>query len=132
MTGIDDREDGADLAVEQGSLWPVTLPLLVWAGYFLLCYAAAAIWCAKVGDAEGIAALRLGIGAVTLVALAAIALLGWRAARQWLPDGTVSRKVHRPRSRYRFLGHVTFLLSIIAFVAVIYGAMPALFIGSCR
>ncbi|MGV6874183.1 hypothetical protein ACUSIJ_16035 [Pseudochelatococcus sp. B33] len=132
MSGIDNREDEVEIAAERGSLWRITLPPLVWAGHFLLCYVAAAIWCAKVGDAGGLTFLRLGIGAATLAALGLIVGLGLRSARQWGPDDSVSGNVHRPESRHRFLGHAALLLSIISFVAVVYVAMPAVFIESCR
>lgn len=128
MTGISQRQDQDEFRGATGSLFRIALAPTVWAFHFLFCYAGAAVWCAKVGTPEGVTFLRLSILGLTLLALAAIGWQGWHSYRQWAPhdhDDHVEGPI-------RFLGHAGFLLSIISFVGVVYVALPALFIESCR
>ena len=94
-----------------------------------------AIYCAKQDQFTlGFDALRAGIAAVTVVALSMVALSAWLAWRQWSfgahdpphDDATAhDRKLFQEFS-------ATLLLSGLSFVAIIYVAMPLLFLTECR
>lgn len=116
------------------SLWFLISGPVVWVAHFLLRYLTAAIWCAKAGRAADLGVIRIWIAAVTIAALAAIALTIVQALRKWgFP--AEPRPPHdrdTPEDRRRFLGYATLLLGGLSFVAVIYVALPALFIGTCR
>ncbi|SMO92810.1 hypothetical protein [Paracoccus laeviglucosivorans] len=126
------HQDQDEFRDESVSLWRIAFAPTVWAFHFLLCYAGGAVWCAKFGAAQGVGFLRISVLGLTVLALALIVWQGWRSARQWEPHDASATDLHRPESRHRFLGHAAFLLSIISGVGVIYVALPALFITSCR
>ena len=132
--GIREREDSSAFSEEAESLWRLTLGPLTWGVHFLVSYAATAIYCAKFATRSGgILGFRLGIGALTLVALACIVWVAWRAWRQWdlMDDWDYVHEEGENEDRHEFLGHAAFLLAIIAFVGVIYVALPILFIRTC-
>ena len=115
------------------SLWTLITAPLVWALHFLIVYVGAAVHCAKPDLLDfGFNALRIGVAIVTLFALAAIALSAWLAFRQWgfgttdPPHGEATQK-----SRTLFQGFATLLLSGLSFVAVVYSALPVLFVMEC-
>ena len=115
------------------SLWTLFTAPVVWALHFLACYVGAAVFCAK-QETLGLdfSAVRVGIAGVTLVALALIALSGWLAWRHW-GFGADDPPHDDPsgHSRRLFQGFATLLLSGLSFVAVIYVALPALFLSEC-
>ena len=78
--------------------------------------------------AEGHADILL----LSLVALGLIVLSAWLAWRQW-GFGTAEPPHDDPtaQDRRKFQGFATLLLSGLSFVAVIYVALPALFILEC-
>ena len=129
------KNEGREFGEESESLVRITAGPVLWAGHFVLSYAAAAIWCAKAAGPMGsILWFRIGVGALTLAVLASIAWLGWRAWRQWdyLHDDYRANDVSRAEDRHQFLGHAAFLLSLISFIGVVYVAMPVIFIETCR
>jgi hypothetical protein len=113
------------------SLWTLFTAPVVWAAHFLVCYGLATVWCAKRGD-SGFGVVQAGITAATLVAVAMIVLSGWLAWRQWgfgtddPPHDDSTRQ-----DRTLFQGFATLLLSGLSLVAVIYVALPLLFIEGC-
>ena len=119
---------------EVESLWTLFTAPTVWAGHFLACYVGAAVYCAKQPYLDlGFDVLRLGIAAVTAVALGLILLSAGLAWRQW------GFGAHDPphddptgHDRRLFQGFATLLLSGLSFVAVIYVALPTLFILECQ
>lgn len=125
-----DRRYGARLGEEAGALLRITLSPSIWALHFVLVYASTAIVCSKLTGGEVLWMLRVGIGALTVAALLAIALVGWRSwvAANLRGDGP---KGATPAARHRFLGLISLLLSVISFIAVVYVLMPALFLESC-
>lgn len=114
---------------EVDTLWTLFTAPTIWAGHFLACYVGAAVACAK---GWPLLDIRLGIAALTALALAGIGLSALLAWRQWgfgrfdPPHGDDSS-----HDRRRFQGYATLLLSGLSAVAVIYGALPALFITEC-
>ncbi|MEI4195819.1 hypothetical protein [Roseovarius sp. E0-M6] len=112
------------------SLWHMVLAPTVWAFHFVFCYAVMSVACIKLG-APDIA--RLGVAALTVIALGIIGFLGWRAWVQWNFRPGDNYKHDRPTESQRreFLGHGGFLLSIVSAVGVIFDALPIFIIESC-
>jgi hypothetical protein len=119
---------------EVESLWTLFTAPVIWALHFLACYIAAAVHCAKPGSAPfSFETLRLTLFAITLAALAGILLSAVLAWRQWEfgtddpPHGEPTRQ-----DRLRFQGFATLLLSGLSFVAVLFVAVPLVFIEACQ
>ena len=120
---------------EADSLWLLGYACSIWALHFAACYAAAAIVCAKLfDDAEAIWLLRVGIGLATLLAMIGISYVGWKSWVQWdfLDDFDYEHDLAAEEDRHELLGHASFLLSVVALVAVLYVALPAVFLDSCQ
>jgi hypothetical protein len=116
---------------ERESLWWLTAPPIIWAAHLLASYCTGAIFCQKLGGALG--PVRLAIAAYSVLALAGLAAVGVRGYRRHqFGETTGTRHLDTPEDRRRFLGFSTVLLAGIAAVAVVYQALPALFIGSCQ
>ena len=112
------------------SLWTLFTAPAIWAGHFLVCYVAAAVACARGVD---LALVRLGIAGVTVLALGGIVVAGLLAWRQWgFGTGDPPHDEGTRHSRLLFQGFATLLLCGLSFVAVVYQALPALFIVDCR
>lgn len=127
-------EEGPKRLLEEGSLWIMIAAPSVWALHFLLSYWAAAIWCAKIPQpTEPILAVRIGVGVLTLAALAAVGWLAWTAVRSYQATLLIQEKLteHSEAERTRFLGHATLLLCSLSAVAIVFDAMPALVFDSC-
>jgi len=115
------------------SLWTLFTAPVVWALHFLACYIAAAIFCEKPGFlGMDFDTLRLAIAAVTVLSLATIVLSAALAWRQWgFGAGDPPHDDPTRRDRLLFQGYATLLLSGLSFVAVIFTALPAVFIDGC-
>ncbi|SMH29994.1 hypothetical protein [Mesorhizobium australicum] len=115
------------------TLWTLFTAPVVWALHFLACYVGAAIFCEKPGflgnDFDN---LRIAIGVVTALSLGMIALSAALAWRQWgFGTGDPPHDDPTRRDRLLFQGYATLLLSGLSFVAVVFTALPALFITEC-
>lgn len=119
---------------ERDSLWRLAVSPTIWALHFLISYGAAAIWCAKIaGRTDHFEAVRLFILALTAGALLCIGWMvriGWQAHRT--DGGKTPHDEDTPEDRHRFLGLAVLLLSLLSAVAVIYTALAAVFVGTCR
>ena len=126
---MDDR-----LAEHNESLWRLSASPLIWAAHLLLSYCTAAIYCEKVAGEHGsLGAVRIAIAVFTAAALAGIGYFGAQGYRHHrYGDSTLPHDFDSPADRHRFLGFATLLLSGLSAVAVIFQALPAVFIGSCR
>ena len=123
------------LPKEIESLWTLITAPVIWAVHFLVCYAGAAVFCARAAALGlGFDAVRIGIAAVTAVALAAILVAGVLAFRQWEygPEDPPPHEKPTRADRVLFQGFSTLLLCGLSFVAVVYQALPALLITDCR
>ncbi|MGD9915075.1 MAG: hypothetical protein AB7S80_13410 [Rhizobiaceae bacterium] len=121
------------LPKEVETLWTLFTGPVVWALHFLACYAVSAIFCEKPGflglDFDN---LRIAIGVLTVLALTMIVVAALLAWRQWgFGSGDPPHDDPTRRDRLLFQGYATLLLSGLSFVAVIFTAMPALFITGC-
>ena len=118
---------------EVEALWTLFTAPVVWAAHFLICYASVAVYCARAGQfGFGFSTIRIALALVTAAALLLIAMSAWLAWRQW------GFGVHEPPhdaptrgERTRFQGFATLLLSGLSFVAVLFVALPLLFIAEC-
>jgi hypothetical protein len=121
-------------AEKHQSLWLLTASPLIWAAHFLLCYITASIWCAKVvGPGGSLGGVRMAIAVYTVLALAAIGIIGWIAYRRHsYGHADLPHDDDTPEDRHRFLGFATLLLSALSAVATVYAALVAVFIGSCH
>ena len=116
------------------SLWILAASPSIWAGHFMLCYITAAIWCGKLaGPGASLWSVRMAMLAYTVVALAAIGLLGYVGLRSHhAGSATAPHDDDSPVDRRGFIGHATLLLSGLSALAVVYSALAAVFIGSCE
>lgn len=132
----DIRDGGpeANLPEHASSLWRLTGGPLVWAAHFLLSYVTVAIHCAKVPLRDvPLGGVRTVLAAYTVLAIAAIVLLGWHALRQHMwGHGRLPHDDDSPGDRHRFLGFATLLLCGLSLVAVLFTAMAMVVIGTCR
>jgi hypothetical protein len=116
------------------SLWLLVAGPSVWAAHFLLCYATAAIWCAKVvGPGGSLTTVRIAITVYTVVALVGIGILcrvGY--TRHRFGEGQVPHDADTPEDRHRFLGFATLLLSALSAVAVLFAAAVIVFFEVCH
>ena len=122
------------LPKEVESLWTLFTAPTVWAFHFVVCYVVVAIYCEKapVWDIE-FDTIRMGLGIFTLIALAMILLAAYLAWRQWgFGSGDPPHSQATDQDRRLFQGFATLLLSGLSFVAVIYVAIPLIFIAGCQ
>lgn len=123
-----------EFTVEKWALWRLTFGPWIWALHFVICYSAVSVSCAKlVGPEESLGLLRLGLGLLTLLSLAATAGLAVKAWRQWdfLDDYDYEHSSGEDEHRHEFLGHAAFLLAVMSFVAIIYTGLPLLWMETC-
>jgi hypothetical protein len=122
-----------DLPKTKPSLLLLTAAPLIWAAHFLLSYASASIWCAKViGFGGSLTTVRTGIALYTALALVGIGIIGWIGYRMHsLGHAALPHDDDTPEDRQRFLGFATLLLSALSAVAVIYAAVVIVFIERC-
>jgi hypothetical protein len=114
-------------------LWILAAPPALWALHFLLSYATAAVWCAKVVGLEGsLLPVRIAVGVYTAVALGAVFVIGAYALRHQRIGAGTARDEDSAASRHRFLAHATLLLSGLSAIAILYAALAVVFIGDCR
>ena len=114
------------------SLWILVVSPTIWAGHFLLSYATAAIWCAKlVGPGGSLDGARLAIGIYAAAALIGIGINGWLGHRKWR-IGTTPHHLDSAEARHRFLGIASILLAGLSAVATIYVSLAAVFIRDCN
>ncbi len=123
MNAAGERELLPDRA---GGLWALVAAPAIWAVHFLASYVTAAIWCAKLaGPGSSFAPLRTTILVYTALALAGIAVVGWRGWRRLRPhDGAAA-------GSHRFLGAMAAMLAGLSAVAVLFVWMAAV-LGSRR
>lgn len=119
---------------KRDTLWMLPLPPAVWALHFLASYVTGAVWCAKIaGHGGSLHGARLLVAAYTVAALVIIAGVGlWGYRNHSYGDATAPHDFTTAADRHRFLGFATVLLAALSFVATLFVAITAGFIGSCR
>jgi hypothetical protein len=127
----------AEVPEKREGLWRLAASPTLWAVHFVLCYAVAAVWCAKYAATPeaALTPVRIAIAVLTLLALFGVGLFGWDGYRRHrLPggEGGAHHAADTPEDRHRFLGFATLLLSGLSAIAIVFEALAAVFIGSCR
>jgi hypothetical protein len=116
-------------------LWRVIAAPVVWALHFLCCYVYAAVYCEKAGREAPLDQPALVVIIATVVALA---MIGWSTHSLWrvrgrsLTDNDFEFEHNTPEERHRFLSHIALTLCVLSAVAVLYVAIPMLYLTSCR
>jgi hypothetical protein len=116
-------------------LWRVIVSPAIWAVHFLASYVTVAIFCEKAGRGAGLGPAEIAVGAYTVIALAGI---GWSTHALWrvrgrsLTDDDFEYEHNTPEERHRFLSHVALMLCVLSAVAVIYVAIPMIYLSTCR
>ena len=125
------NQDRKEFSDEAGSLWRIALAPSVWAGHFVLCYASVSLACVR--GLLPIEATRLSLIAVSVIVLVFFVWQGWRAWRQWAPERghAAALSEGKAEDRHRFLGHATFLLTLISGIATVYTTLPLLLLEGC-
>ncbi|MBW6421916.1 hypothetical protein KX729_10715 [Rhizobium sp. XQZ8] len=119
---------------EVETLWTLFTAPVVWALHFAACYATVAVFCAKRLPASfSFDSVRIVLFVVTLMALGVIVFAAWLAWRQWgFGDDDPPHNEPTRDSRLLFQGFATLLLSGLSFLAVVYAAVPLMFIAECQ
>ena len=132
LSDVPHGEEPPKRLLEEGSLWIMIAAPCVWAGHFLLSYWAAAVWCAKLSQ-EQILVVRLGVGGLTILALALVGWLARHAVRRYQGELLIRENLTEPTEaeRTRFLGHAALLLCSLSAVAIVFDTMPVLVFDSC-
>lgn len=116
-------------------LWQVIFAPVIWAFHFLFCYVYGAVYCAKAGrDASLAGPTQVIIGATVLaLVLVGISTLKlWRVRGRSLTDNDFEFEHNTAEERHRFLSHVALMLCLLSAIAVLYTAIPMLYLTSCR
>jgi uncharacterized membrane protein YbhN (UPF0104 family) len=116
-------------------LWRVILAPVVWSAHFLVCYVGAAIYCEKLGREADLDTVRILVAIATSAGLAVIAASTrglWRVRGRSLTDDDFDFEYNSAEERHRFLSHVALMLSALSAIGMIYVALPAFLLGSCR
>lgn len=124
----------SDVSEKGESLWRLAAGPTIWAVHFLACYTVAAVWCAKYAHPDApLTPIRITIGVFTVLALIPVGLIGWGGYRRHrLPGGSLPHDSDTPEDRHRFMGFATALLAGMSAIAIVYAALVAVFIRSCR
>lgn len=112
------------------TLWTLIVPPTAWAAHFLFSYLWAAINCAKVGRFATFPTLFVAGTVAALLVILASGWIAWQQSR--LPGGDAPHEDSTDIDRLRFLAKSTLLLAALSFVAVIFTALPVVFLGDCR
>jgi hypothetical protein len=119
---------------DRHSLWLLTIAPTLWALHLLLSYATAAVWCAKfVPEGGQLGGVQTAILWYTAVAMAGICATAWEGFRRHR-HGTeaTTHDLDTRDDRHRFIGFATLLLAGLSAVGVVYAAMAARYLDTCR
>jgi hypothetical protein len=115
------------------TLWTLIVPPAAWASHFLFCYLWAAIGCAPGQGPHSPWRLPLAVGVATAVALLVISVSGIVAwVQERTPGDEPPHESGTDVDRLRFLAKSTLLLAGLSFAAVVFTALPVLYLTDCR
>ena len=102
--------------------------------HFVLAYALASVWCAKLAPADGSLSGALGpLALITLVALAGVLWIGWGGYRRHRHRSEpVPHDEDTPADRHRFLGLAALLLAGLSGVAIVFVTTAFLAFDTCQ
>jgi hypothetical protein len=116
-------------------LWQVILAPVVWSAHFLVSYVGTAVYCEKVGREAALDPVRV---LVILATVAGLVIVGvstrglWKVRGRSLTDDDFDYEYNSPEERHRFLSHVALMLSALSTIGMLYVALPAFLLDSCR
>jgi hypothetical protein len=116
-------------------LWQVILAPVVWSAHFLVSYVGTAVYCEKVGREAALDPVRV---LVILATVAGLVIVGvstrglWKVRGRSLTDDDFDYEYNSPEERHRFLSHVALMLSALSAIGMLYVALPAFLLDSCR
>ena len=116
-------------------LWHVIFAPVVWAFHFLFSYVYGAVHCAKAGrDAslDGPTHVIVGATVLALLLIGLSTLKLWKVRGRSLTDNDFEFEHNTAEERHRFLSHVALMLCLLSAIAVLYTAIPMLYLTSCR
>lgn len=116
-------------------LWQVIVAPVIWAVHFLFCYVYGAVYCAKAGRDASLAGPTQVIIGATVLALILVGISSlklWRVRGRSLTDNDFEFEHNTAEERHRFLSHVALMLCLLSAIAVLYTAIPMLYLTSCR
>lgn len=115
------------------TLWTLIVPPTVWAAHFLLCYILAATMCAKGAFDLSFRGYGWIVAAATLIALILVAGTGIIARwQEKIADDPPPHDRGTEEARLRFLAKSTELLAGLSFIAILFTALPVIFLQDCR
>lgn len=114
----------------KATLWTLIVPPTAWAVHFLFSYFWASVHCAKTGAFSKYAAVFWGGTALALLVIIASGVIAWTQSRT--PGDPPPHKEGTDIDRLRFTAYSTLLLAGLSFVAVVFTALPVVFIQDCR
>jgi hypothetical protein len=121
---------------DQGTdLWRVIAAPILWALHFLFCYVYAAVYCEKLGRNAALLPVTAAVAIATGVALVGIGLCTrslWQVRARSVTDHDFEFEHNSPEERHRFLSHVALMLCALSAVAILYVAIPTVYLESCR
>lgn len=122
-----------ETANKQETLWLLAFSPAIWSIHFVLSYATASVWCAKISGRDNpIPGALTAILVYTVIALAGIFVVGWLGYRRHrLGNGNLPHDDDTPEDRTRFLGFATLLLSGLSAVATTFSAFVLFFFRRC-
>ncbi|SCZ60345.1 hypothetical protein [Thiohalomonas denitrificans] len=101
-------------------------PLLLWSIYFLVVYLLVAIACARLSETDWVRPTLWVVSTIATVGVLGTSYLFWSGLRQGPTSPTKSDIERRTRLR------VGLFISILSLVAVIWTALPTLFLQPCE
>jgi hypothetical protein len=113
----------------------VALSPAIFITHFVLSYAWAAVWCARLGGGAepSLAGARWPFIAVTAAALGGVAIIGWGGyTRHRHGSEAVPHDMDTPGDRHRFLGFSTVLLSALSAIGIVFVAVAFAAFETCR
>jgi hypothetical protein len=116
------------------SLWLLTIAPTIWATHLLLSYVTAAIWCAKfIVPGGALGGVRSAIAWYTVVALTGIGYIAWEGLQRHRHGvEATTHDLDSAEDRHRFVGFATLLLAGLSGVGVLYAALAATYVDTCR
>ena len=115
------------------ALWKLTISPALWGAHFLLCYIAAAIWCAKNGRAADLGVIRNFIYVVTMLSLVAVFYQIVKSYREHKEgESELPHDGDSPDARDSFLGYSNLLISALSALAILFVAFNAVVFRSCQ
>ena len=111
-------------------LWHLVPSPLIAAMHFTIVYIGSSVYCirSETGDLDTV---RIIMGGLTVVSVAAIGVLAWIAWRRLRLVRTAPEASPGRRDEVEFLARITLYLAHLSWVGVLFVAAPLVFFGAC-